>query len=368
MCHTRRPHALHHTVSLSLALAAFAPLLLAGCGRPESTENTSQTAPSSTNATVGTSGSEGAGKPIENLKVALVTSGPISDNGWNAGAYKGLQEVKAATGAEVQNVEAPKAPEQKENLSAFAAKQYHIVYAHGAEYEEVALELEKNFPNTLFVISSGRKVGKNTTPIIYHLEDGAYLLGMLAAGMSKSGKIAAVGAQDIVPVKSVFLAFEAGAKAVKPDITILPPVYTGSWDDVSKAKDQTLALLDQGADIIIQDVDAAALGVFNAVEERAKSGKEVYALGTNSDQNGVKPSVVLASAPIYYDKPFIEIAKQVKAGTFKPNAQPFGMKEGVIDFVLNPQLEAKIPADLKKKIEETKQKIKDGTFTVPKGN
>src|SRR5205085_11911961 len=102
-------------------------------------------------------------------------------------------------------------------------------------------------------ISSARKVGKTTTPIILRLEDGAYLLGMVAAGMSKTGKIASVGAKDFVAVRSVFVAFEAGAKAVKPGITVVPPVYTESWDDVGKAKQQTLALIDQGADVIVQD-------------------------------------------------------------------------------------------------------------------
>jgi len=189
---------------------------------------------------------------------------------------------------------------------------------------------------------------------------------MLAAGMSKTNKIGSVGAERTPPLQSIFKAFEAGAKAVKPDITVIPPVYTGSWDDVSKAKQATLALIDQGADVIMQDVDAAAPGVFNAVQERKDRG--VYAMGTNSDQNSDAPDVILASAPIYADKTFVAIAKEAKAGTLKPNDTPFGMKEGIVDFIWNPQLTSRIPLDLKAKIEETKKRIADGTFTVPKGS
>jgi basic membrane lipoprotein Med (substrate-binding protein (PBP1-ABC) superfamily) len=217
------------------------------------------------------------------------------------------------------------------------------------------------------VISGSDKTGKNTQPIILQLGDGSYLEGMLAAGMSKSGKIGIVGAERGASVDSVFKAFELGAKKVNPNIVINPPSYTGDWEDVGKAKAATNALLDQGADVIMQDLDAAAQGVFQAVQERAKQGKPVYALGANSDQNAVAPDVILASATINMGPAFVAICKQVKDGTFKPNTTPFDMKSGVIGFVLNPQLESKIPADLKTKVETAQKQITDGTLVVPKG-
>ncbi len=220
------------------------------------------------------------------------------------------------------------------------------------------------FPKTLFVVSSGEKGGANFTPIILKLADGAYLEGMLAAGMSKTHILACVGAEKIPPVQDVFTAFEKGAKAVDPNVKVLEPAYTGSWDDVKKAKDQTAALLNQNADVIMQDVDAAAKGVFNAVEEASKSGKSVFALGTNNDQNAAAPDVILASAPIFIEKAFVPIAKSVKDNTFKSSTTPYDMKSGVIGFVLNPQLAGKIPADLKKKLDDAQKKIVDGSLPI----
>ncbi len=306
--------------------------------------------------------------PAADFKVALVTPGPISDNGWNAGAYKGLQDIKTETGAEIANVEAKTPGDQESNLTQYARKNYNMVIGHGSEFEQIALKIEKDFPKTLFVIPSGRKVGVNTTPVVLQLEDGAYLCGMLAAGMSKSGKIASVGAEKSVPVESVFKAFEAGAKAFKPGITVIPTSYTGDWENVGAAKHATEALLDQGADVVIQDLDAAAQGVFQAVSERSKNGKVVYAIGTNSDQNAVAPDVILASAPIDIGKAYVSIAKDVKAGTFKPNNTPFNMKSGVIGFVLNPKLADKLPADLKAKLDDSQKKITDGSLAVPHEN
>lgn len=361
---SNRPHfAPFACKTLLLALVATLSLALVGCGRSSETETAPTPAPATGDKAATTGGTGG------DFKVALVMSGPTSDNGWNAGALHALEEVRKELNLSPENspyVENAKtAGEQEEHLRGFAQKGFNLIFAHGAEYEDMALKMEKDFPKTLFVISSGRKVGSNTMPIVYELEDGSYLLGILAAGMSKTGKIGIVGAQPIPPVVSVFKAFEAGAKSVNRNITIIPPVYTNSWDDAGKAKLATLALIDQGADIIMQDVDAAAQGVFNAVQERKDKG--VWALGTNSDQNKAAPDVVLASAPIYSDKAFVAIAKEAKTPGFKPTDKPFGMKDGIIDFVLNPQLESKIPAELKTKLDETKQKITDGSFTVPKG-
>jgi basic membrane protein A len=338
-------------VSASLLLSTAA---LIGCGRPSDSGTTSNSTPKSD-----------AGKADQGrtFRVALITPGPVSDNGWNAGAYKGLQDIKAQLGAETQNVEAKTPGEQEENLRDFARKGFNVVIGNGHEFEKPALAMETEFPKTMFVISSGEKTGNNTTPIVLQLEDGAYLEGMLAAGISKTGKIASVGAEKSPPLESVFKAFAAGARAVNPQITLVLPVYTGDWEDVGKAKGQTNALLDQGADVIIQDLDAGAQGVFQAVQERSRSGKTVYALGTNSDQNAIAPDVILASAPIDLSRAFVPIVQQIKEGTFKPNTTPYGMKSGVIGFVLNPKLETKIPAPLMQKLDEARKKILDGSLS-----
>ncbi len=335
--------------------AMVSALCLAGCGPANNANTNGGTAPNTAPATSG-------------FKVALVTTGPRTDGGWNAGAFKGLDEVKQQlhlTDTDVAAIDNQKsAGEQEESLRAFAAQKYNIVIGHGAEYETIAQKIEKEFPNTVFVISSGAKMGQNTTPIVLQLEDGAYLEGMLAAGISKTGKLAEVGAEAIPPVKSVFAAFEKGAREVNPRITVLPPTYTNNWDDPNAAKQATLPLIDRGADVVMQDVDAAAQGVFSAVQEANKRGKSVYALGTNNDQNATAPDVVIASAPIYVGKAFVAIATQVKDGGFKPSDKPWDMKSGAIGYVLNPKLVDRVPANLRARIEEAKAKILSGSLAV----
>lgn len=361
----RRPRALKlHSHYFPAATLGAAVLVLAGCGRKD--EATAPPAPVVSSPPAGAA----PAPPSGDFKVALVMSGPKSDNGWNSSAAKALDAVKTELALPDDNVKSvdnqTDATNQAKSLEDFAAKKFTVVFGHGTEYETPALKIESNFPNTLFVISSGSKVGKNTMPIVFKLEDGAYLEGMLAAGMSKTNKIASVGATKDESLERVFTAFERGAKSVNPKIEVIPPAYTGSWDDAPKAKQQTLALLNQGADVIMQDVDSAAQGVFNAVQEFNKGGKQAWALGTNGNQNAAAPDVILASAPIYTEKAFVAIAKSAKAGTLKANNTPFGMKDGVIDFIVNPKLKSKIPTVLLSDLESTKKGITDGSIDVNK--
>ena len=93
------------------------------------------------------------------------------------------------------------------------------------------------------------------------LEEATYLEGMLAALLSKSGKAGAVGGMEIPSVKSTILAFAAGARAVRPDFNVVTS-YVGNWEDVGAAKEAALALVQQGADFLFHNADAAGLGVF----------------------------------------------------------------------------------------------------------
>ena len=306
------------------------------------------------------------------FRIALILSGSSADHGWNQGAYEALKTVQQSLHLSSNDVsvkeQAVSADSQLQNLRAFASQGFTMVIGNGEEYEKPALRIAPDFPNTLFVIASGSQKARNVTPIVFKLEDGAYLEGMLAAGMSHTGKIAAIGGDPSAPVKSVLAAYALGAKAVNPGITVLNPIYTNDWEDVGRAKQAALALIGQGADVIIQDLDSAAQGVFDAVKQSGRPGQPVYALGTNSDQNSSAPDVILASATINVTPVFLQIATELKEGKYTPSNAPYGLKSGVIGFVYNPVLVNIIPAALKQKIEDAKNKIEAGTLIIPRAS
>lgn len=297
-------------------------------------------------------------KPVEGtLKVALLTPGPVSDSGWSAMAYDGLTAIKEEMGAEVNNQEAG-GTQIKDAMRSYAQNGYHLVFGHGFEYNEPAIEVAKDFPDTAFVSSSGGMTATNVGAFRFYLEQGFYLAGMLAGKMTKTGVVAMVGGPDVPSIRSTFKAFKAGAEAARPDIKV-EEVFTGEDKDIAKAKQATLSVIAKGADFVIHQANAAAQGVFDACKE-----KGVLAFGANLDQNDNPSGAVLASAIIVAKPAFVELARRVKDGTFKGEIALMGMDSGAIDFVINPKFA--IPADIAKLIGDTKAKILSGELVVPK--
>lgn len=289
----------------------------------------------------------GAAKPGDGtFRVALLSPGPISDNGWNAAAYAGLKRIESELGASVRQVQVKSPSEFEGAFRDFASQGYAIVFGHGFEFCEPALRVGKEFPDTTFVVTSGNVVAKNVSSVRYEIEQPAFLAGMVAARASESGRIGCVGGVEIPPVKSAFEAFERGAHEARTDVRVVTS-YVGSWEDVAAAKQAALALIDQGADVLFHDADAAGIGVLNAAEERA-----VFAIGCNQDQSEVKPSVVIASVVLDVAQSFVNVATDVKSGDKTGRQYDFDAKSGVVRLAFNPRLASRVSAVTRARVEQ----------------
>jgi basic membrane protein A and related proteins len=293
------------------------------------------------------------------FRVALLTPGPVSDQSWNAGAYQGLQRIHDSLGAQISHIQTKTPAEFDENFRQYGAQGYTLVFGHGFEYQDAARRVAPEYPKTIYVTTSGTTAGSNLAGMTFGFADASYLAGQLAAAMTKSNKIGVLGGQELPPVVESFKAFEQGARAVNPNIKVVTS-YIGNWDDVSAGKEQALAQLAQGVDVIFQNADAAGLGVFQAAREK----KNAWVIGSNSNQNAVAPDVTLGSVVIDLPLAFLEIAKEVKAGTFKPRVVELGESAHVVTLVLNPALEAQIPAAAKTRIDSLQTQMLAGKYTV----
>ena len=153
------------------------------------------------------------------FKVALLNPGPISDAGWNASAYEGLLAIRDQLGAEISQVETKTPPEFEQAFRDYARRGFRLVIGHGFEFQDAAARVAPDFPDTVFITTSGNTVRPNVAPIVFRLEEATYLLGELAARMAPNGKACAVGGMEIPSVKSTFLAFEAGAAHVRTGLS-----------------------------------------------------------------------------------------------------------------------------------------------------
>lgn len=294
----------------------------------------------------------------EKFKVALLTPGPISDAGWSAMAYKGLMAIEKDMGAEVNNQQANDA-QIRDAMRSYAQKGYNLVIGHGFEFNQPGVEVSKDFPKTVFVSSSGGEISDNAGAFRFELEQGFYLAGMAAGLMTKSNKVAMIGGPQVPSIQSTFKAFKAGAESAKPGIVVIE-TFTGKNDDIAAANQATLKAIEQGADFVIHQANAAAQGVFDACKT-----KGVMAFGANADQNANPSGIVVGSAVIVADPAFVSLAKKVKEGNYKGGIELYGMETGAIDFIWNEALKSKVPADVQAKIETAKADIKAGKLKVP---
>jgi basic membrane lipoprotein Med (substrate-binding protein (PBP1-ABC) superfamily) len=295
----------------------------------------------------------------EKFRVALLTPGPVSDAGWNALAYEGLTKIRDTMHAEVSQIETKTPAEFEEAFRDYASRGFQLVFGHGFEFQDAAAKVGADFPQTVFITTSGSTVRQNVAPMRFLLEEATYLMGMMSAMLSQTGKAGAIGGMEIPPLKSTFMAFEAGAKSIKPDFQVIV-AYIGNWEDIGAAKQAALALIGQGCDILIPNADAASLGAFQAAQE-----KHVMALGTNKNQNAVAPDVIVASGVIDIPTAFLQVAQEVHKGTFHGHVMSLGMKEGVITLVYNPTWQERLSPEVQVRVTMAKQQIVAGTLKVP---
>ena len=275
------------------------------------------------------------------FRVGLVTPGSISDAAWNSGAYAGLEQVRDSLGVMVSHVEARTPAEQEEALRAYAAQGYSLVFGHGFEFQGPAERVAAQYPNTVFIVTSGERVQGKVAPLVFRLSEASYLAGMVAGGMTKTGKIGFIGGIELPPIHDAEVAWEAGAKAVNPMVQSRV-TYLNSFDDIAAGREATLAMIQLGVDMFHHNADAAALGMFQAVKESAGA----FAFGANSDQAPLAPQRVLGSAVIDLPRAFLAVAREVRSGRFVPKVESFGLASGVIRYVPNPALSPSIPSAL----------------------
>ena len=293
----------------------------------------------------------------DGIQVGLITPGSIADAAWNSGAYQGLQQIRDSLGLAISHVEARTPSEQDEALRAYAAQGYDLVFAHGFEFQDPAERVSAQYPKTIFIVTSGRRAKGNVAPLIFRLEEASYLAGMIAGGLTRSDAIGFVGGIKLPPIEAAYQGWVNGAKAINPAVRTRQ-IYLNTFDDAAAGREAALALVQVGVDMFHHNADAAALGVFQA----AKETEGVFVFGSNDDQAHLAPDRVMGSAVIDLPRAFLMVAREVKAGTFEPRTEAFGLSSGVIRYVPNPALETMVHESLRSRVQAAADSIAAGTL------
>ncbi len=289
-------------------------------------------------------------------KIAFIYAATARDGGWNEALDNARMAVEQELGVDIAVVES--IPEEATALNnaidLFVGRGFNVIVATGYGYSEGVLEAAAKYPDVAFMNASGATNADNLEGFYVRSYEAWYLAGMAAAGVSDTGTIGILGGYPVGVVNWDVNAFALGAQAVNPEIETIV-VYTNSWWDPVKEGEVAKAMLDQGADVIGNNLSSAA--PFIAAEEAgAKS------IGFQLDMSQHAPTGHVTSVKFNWDQYLVPTIAAIADGTWEPNewgAFP-SMSDGVVSLV---PLADSVPAEVKAMIEEKAAAITSGEFS-----
>lgn len=302
--------------------------------------------------------------PALAFKVGLVLDkGGKDDKSFNTSAYEGAQRAEKELGVELKYVEAPDYNAFENLHRAFAKKETDIIIAIGFAQVAAVKKVAAQFPDRHFVLIDGEAPVANVKSVIFEEHEGSYLVGALAALKSPAKTFGFIGGMDIPLIRRFHMGYEAGVKKIRPDAKVIPQ-YIGvsgeAWQNPAKAKELALVQYSQGADVIFVAAGASGAGAFDAAEEKKK-----FAIGVDSNQNWMKPGVILTSMLKRVDNAVFDAIKEAKEGKFKGGPTRVGLAGKGIDYAVDKHNEILITPDMKKKVEVLRAEIIAGKIKVP---
>jgi simple sugar transport system substrate-binding protein len=331
-------------------LSLIAALALNACGKKEETPPAAAAPEAAASA---------AAPKADPLKVAFIYLGPVGDAGWTYAHDQGAKAVEAEFGDKVvvQRVEkVPEGPDAERVLRDVVGQGNKLIFGTTFGYMEPMLKVAADTKDVKFEHATGFKTADNLRIYDSRTYEGAYLAGVVAGAMSKSGTVGVVGSIPIPEVIRNIDSFTLGAQSINPKIKT-KVVWINSWFDPPKETEAATSLINGGADVLFQNTDSPA--VLQAAE---KAGK--YAFGWDSDMAKFGPKAHLASSVINWGPYYKKAVKDALDGTWKTGAEWWGVKEGAIDIV---SVSDAVPAEVKTKLDTIKAGLKDGSFSIWKG-
>ncbi|MFJ7730377.1 BMP family protein [Lysinibacillus sp. NPDC097231] len=349
---------------LSSVLAASA--ILGACGAKDEEEPAKE---NNNNASTEEGNKENA------FSVAMVTDvGGVDDKSFNQSAWEGVQaygkENSLSKGdGGFDYLQSKSDADYDSNLNLLLRRDFNLIFGIGFMMEDAMTAIAEENPDNKFAIIDAEVKADNVVSVMFKEQEGAFLAGVAAAKMSKSGKIGFVGGVDIPVINRFHAGFVEGAKAVNPDIDIKVK-YTGAFDKADLGKVTANSMYSSGVDVIFHAAGATGNGVFSEAKERKKKdpNANIWVIGVDADQYEEgkvddKTNVTLTSMLKGVNTAVVDISNKAKNGEF-PGGQTltYGIAE---DGVKLADSRGAIPADVQSVIDEYKEKIAKGEIVVP---
>ena len=343
-------------IRLKLLAPAMAGLALAvglaACGSSSSSSSTS--GGTSTTAT-------SSSLPFHT--VAIATPAKTTDYGWNAQGVNGLKTASAPYGVNVKVVQNIGYNNTTAVLRQLALTHPGLIVAHASGFDTNAQRVAAQYHVPMITYDIPTMLAKGTlSNITTSSQQGAYLAGILAAHMTKTGKVGVIISASDTNWFEMTGGFAAGAHSVNPKIQIVfGQIGPASYDDAAGGKRVATSMIASGADVIFAMGDDASFGYLQAIGT-AQPGHKVWYIGDIGDMTPIDTSHVLLSSVLWnFAGAYKEALQDIKNGTFGTHGYNLTLGNGGISLLHSKY----IPASVWAKILVAQKGIENGTITVP---
>jgi basic membrane protein A and related proteins len=284
------------------------------------------------------------------------------DKSFNEGVHTGAEKFKKDTGTDYRDFEPQNDAQREQALRRFARDGFSPIVAVGFSQESALKKVAEEFPNTKFAIIDAVVEKPNVQSIVFKEHEGSFLVGLLAAKASKSGKVGFVGGMDIPLIRKFACGYVQGVKYANKDAEVFQNMTgtTGAaWNDPVKGGELAKGQISRGADVIYHAAGGTGVGVLRAAADAGKLG-----IGVDSNQNALHPGKVLTSMVKRVDVATYNAFDQAKKGTFKAGLQVLGLAEDGVAWALDDSNKSLVTADMKAAADKAAADIKSGAIKV----
>jgi basic membrane protein A len=324
-----------------LALASLTAVALAACTKKEEAKPAE------------------APKAVEQLKVGFIYVGPVGDAGWTFAHDNGRKHIEAKFGDKIKTTFVEKVPEGADAervIRDLVAQGHKLIFATSFGFGDAMEKVAKDHPDVKFEHATGYKTSENLRVYEAKFYEDAYMAGVVAGTVTKTNTIGFVASFPIPEVLRNINAFTLGARSVNPKVTT-KVVWVNTWFDPPKESEAAQALINQRADVLLQNTDSTAV-----LQTAEKNGK--FAFGWDSDMSAFAPKAHLGSAVVNWGPYYEKAVNDVLNNTWKTADTKWGTKEGTNDLI---KIADAVPEAAKKRVDEIKAGLKAGTFNVFQG-
>jgi basic membrane protein A len=305
-------------------------------------------------------------------RVGLVFDvGGRGDKSFNDAAFLGIERAVRELGVQAQYLEPGDGSDRESGIRLLAAAGFDLVIGVGFMFSDDMYTVAREYPNVRFACVDYAKFGPtgfvepppNLVALKFREEEGAFLVGAVAALTSRSGTVGFVGGMDIPLIRRFEAGYRAGVGRVCSRCRVVAGyagVTADAFKNPAKGKELGLAQYGAGADVIFHASGSTGLGVFEAARERG-----TYAIGVDADQWREAPGRILTSMIKRVDVSVFETVRAVLDGLFRGGVSTFGLMVGGIDYVYNANNRALVGAGTHDRVEALRREIVAGRLVVP---